>query len=1667
MSRTTSSPGTPAIQPSGEPERAEVTGAAMAGELLEAGAVLPSGTSGGGERAVPLTARAYRHPGLADRVVVRLVAEELGAAEDAAARFLGLEPDGEPVVVGVGLRRSLGFPEWVLVHHPRDGHHALALVPELDRAGRQAKSKPKAALDAYQRLATQLAGAVPHFLPTFLEQAGRVFLSVENTAYAAQLFTQARRAETEHGLPVDEDRLDAVFLEFALAGALPVKALSAYAKELAGRVPADEALRRVHRLCVRRTAAGLSPSAQMATELRRLARAAGRDADTEEQAYLADLLGLSATSGAPTGWWKTHRPALVALARREPAIRGTLLNMMPANGDDEMPALWLEVLEASGAAEGLVGGEEVPEPERPADGTAGWLDRFLGVWNPGWRSGTRLPGLYALVERMAVRLRAELAATGGAVRFKPDPDLLDLLLSLEVPAADPGDDALLSLESWAREEEGRDLLALAADPRFRPAFHRAADRFYDDTDGQRAVRRLTASPGGRTMLADWVGGVARRSVAAGLPQLPEAFRRLTWLPGEALALAAEEVAEAARADLAAELARTLRGGLLDELGWPAWDEAVAALVDPNNLNRIEVADAWPNLIVSGPSQARVIGPEGTVLTHDLRPAPDGTWGDPGFHHVDGELLVYWHTYGAGDELRGYWHSSAGTILTLEGTDNRWMLGADTITLPLPGGGRATGAGVLYPGDTAVPRRRRLIGDGTSFWTWDGDVEHWREHDPSGMVDGRLSMPGFLADALRSAPAGSTFHGGWVLPFEGEATPAGVPVGGLLGWRMVRLPDGSLRGEDLAGRAVTLRGGQDGPGRPSRAVTFPGDDRPRALVEDYREIKLVDPEGAVVTTAFTEREPGPFAEGTVLLPPPRYWHLMRARDLEGSLALRGIDRETAAALLKAATSLDSARDSARLANPAQPGQAPPPVRSAREELRELVRTLLPRLTHDALVSGVAGVVAFAAAQQATLDAASARLAGALAGEQAEQEPDGPDDQSLIEALNGLGVSGNFWSRRVLSRGVLRQLRTIGQEKQDPSGPIVRLHLDGPALAQSLLSWEPLLDRSAAIAYRAASAFEPEQAEALRRLLFELDELGLASAAEPASWRRLVAHLEHGWLDGARDKWSDSYWRGVLPLEKGAFIAFLEAVPEDDGCSFTALFHDPAGRFDVPHPYTVRSLGPVGEVRHAGWLGEFLGELAGRGPAPWRPEGAEEFARLTGVTATTARLVVAGLPYVDTYQRNFLPSDVRTALGLKAAEAAVAKDELHRLDDDVRREVVAALLPANPAALWTDGPDVAAAARVWNGRVGRRAAVPEWLLGEAIRAVRTGWEPGRALPALLDPASAPELSTDLRWRVKGDRVSPVDGAGTGFTESTLVSTVALAAWLAHRLPSGDAVRAALPAALAAVSDRLANPELLLDLGRYVDLPGFRKVAGAPTEVAEGWERYGAVIMATHDDQPAPGLRIALLDASGSDPYLPALRALTGDQGQPFPVETALRTARDPRFEALLADPGDPVAGERAADGTWWPQDPSRSVPALLSEAAERYGLGQDAATLYLALLAMPDPTDKNVTRWTGWKPARFKAARAELAATDLVVEAGRARAGRSLFLPGAWTDLKVPNLPLEQWKLPMFDLLGAEGAPLGVAVPIEPAADLYARAWQRVRDGDIPRFEELRVRRGRRR
>ncbi|GAA2709663.1 hypothetical protein GCM10010429_24380 [Micromonospora olivasterospora] len=300
-----------------------------AGSLLAAGAVLPTGTAGAADRAVPLTARTYRHPALDDRPVVRLVDAALGEGEDIAAGFLGLTPGAEPAVVGLGPRRPLAFPEWVLVHHPADGRHALAVVPELQKLAKQARSRPKAALDGHQAVADRFARTLPHLLPTFFERAARVFLAAGQDTYATQLFNRARKAEAQHGLPIDLNRLDEVYLRFASAKVVSATALAGYAKELSARLPAAEALDRFCRLALRAAAAGVVPSAQSASAVNRLVRAATRAAGRtgaaavadREPAYLTELLRLPVAAEAPAGWWKAHLPAVTALAGRDPAIR--------------------------------------------------------------------------------------------------------------------------------------------------------------------------------------------------------------------------------------------------------------------------------------------------------------------------------------------------------------------------------------------------------------------------------------------------------------------------------------------------------------------------------------------------------------------------------------------------------------------------------------------------------------------------------------------------------------------------------------------------------------------------------------------------------------------------------------------------------------------------------------------------------------------------------------------------------------------------------------------------------------------------------------------------------------------------------------------------------------------------------------------------------------------------------------------------------------------------------------------------------------------------------------------------------------------------------------------------------------------------------------------------
>lgn len=200
---------------------------------------------------------------------------------------------------------------------------------------------------------------------------------------------------------------------------------------------------------------------------------------------------------------------------------------------------------------------------------------------------------------------------------------------------------------------------------------------------------------------------------------------------------------------------------------------------------------------------------------------------------------------------------------------------------------------------------------------------------------------------------------------------------------------------------------------------------------------------------------------------------------------------------------------------------------------------------------------------------------------------------------------------------------------------------------------------------------------------------------------------------------------------------------------------------------------------------------------------------------------------------------------------------------------------------------------------------------------------------------------------------------------------------------------------------------------------------------------------DDELSRLLGLLSID---EDPY--------GGHREPLPIISLLRSAGFRKLrEAVLAESLEPGC---------WPQNPLHSAPEVVSAMQKKLKLSEDATVLYLQTLALPDPTTANIRKWNDWTAARYKKAAAELTAEGRFLEAKRARAGRSHFLPGEWLELKAPWLPIESWKLPLLVDLELEAGtltPLGGPLVLRPFEDLFEDAWERVRKGDEPRYEEV--------
>ncbi|MFF3500433.1 hypothetical protein [Streptomyces sp. NPDC003247] len=1694
--------------------------------LLDAGAVLPPGTTGR-EDADVLTVRTYTHPVLDDRQVVRLVAGTLGEAEDLALDFLGLVREPETPEVGQVRRETLGFPAWALVNDPANGHHALALVKDVERLARQAKSRPGTAKEGFEALGTRLGRAVPHFLPTFYEQAARVFLQHENTTYAAAFFGKAREAERVHALAVDEERQRAVFLEFAFAGALTVKALKEHVKALAARLSPADAWAQFRQLTVERCAAGMPPYASLPQDARGLIKAAGLDRVTEECSLVADLLASPAAVRAPASFWNTYRAALVVLAEQQPAVRARLLEIMPAGlgrstEDDEF---WLTLLAETradllltGDAGATAGGEDPAAGVDPAD----WLSRWALHRKHGSSVSDRSPSTLALVERMAPRLRARGRAVDlftGRWHAGADLDLLDLCVAQGVPLTPPAadQDVFLPLNRWLQDARPgrRDLTALAADPCHRRLLYTSVGTL----SGHRPEPKLLDGLAGHPVLADvlreWLDDAAGElTAAAGLPAARTALDRLRPFRTVAAQVSPAAVAKVAAHRAAPLLGRTLRAGIPDELGWPALEKALARLDAETRSGRddtLAVEEAWPALILSRRHKAIVVGPQEILLEHDLRlPAELDRWQRPVFRYTDGELLVMWRQ---GGKQFGYWSARPSEVFPLGGEQlPHWYGSSDAgePSIPLPGGGRATGGRALHAGDTVVPPGRPVLGDGTSYWRQgrEGRRRVWLEYDPATGTHGRASLPAFLRTGIREDTTLLQQHCA-VLPLQPglEHSPFGTD-GTVLG-RWVRREGTGTEARTTAGtpdgRTVSLPAGRGrNAGVPLGALRLPGAEPLVVALHRHIALYTADEEaGALEWGRVTPLERGgEFAAGTRLVPPVDFWHALRPRDEEASALLRALGDDRAEELLRAGAqalaeraALVAAAAEASGAAAAAAGtaagtsvagtsvagssavgvtatgtaDAEPAVPSADRMLKDAVSRCLPELTEPHLLAGVASLVravvrlaestaAFVAPPVERPQADRRRTEGMFG----DYRPENGDDQTLREAVGGFAHL-HGWAGSDARHTVLRQIRAVNHVLSGkpadgrplPAGARLTPAAGGwdsddftvPGMG---LMWPSVLDALRPLAYRAASSTVTEAHREALLLLFEAITEG-PLAAPGGALREIV-------LSEPLPKQERS---GQVLRRDGRTVVVLDCRNVDTRggrVHWLALDHDPAGVFGSVAHFTLERETAHPPVFAADALAAVTRLVRDKGAAPWQTEAPDALAAVTGggLGLVQAALLLAGKP-------GQLTDEVIAATGLKPRQKNLGDALLGSLPADDLAALTGALLPETPGDLWTRGPDTDAAGRVWRERLGGIVRLPEDLAGE----LSLAGLPTVSAEQVLNPGRTPWLSrtTVQRPDKDGDLVPDDPDALPGRYD--LTRGVAALAGLAYSLPYGHPLRTALPEGLAALRRRVADPGLLLDLDvtwaenggtTAAQLRGAYGLPAAGGAGADGLTRLGEalVLRPWYQDEEAVLVRPA---------------GLTGPDDAVFGLVEGLTGAgRGDGLRALRTVLGDDLARALAAGGgtegpAGYAQDPTVSVPELVSEVAVTHGLGEDAAALYLQLLALPDPTDRNCVRWTGWKPARAKKARAELAASALVVEAKRPRAGRTLFLPCGWYDFKAPALPVEVWKEGLYPVRDHS-----LAVPLVPVPELFTRAWDRVRAGDAPAYEELTTRatrKGRRR
>lgn len=1617
--------------------------------------------------------------------------------ENMIASLAGLLPSA-------GTHLSTTYADWAAAHDPGAAGAARDLVADMGSELARSWTKPGRFVDTMTARARRLP---PAHLPWFWDTVGHRLIGYGNRP-AARAYGAARTAEAKHGLSVDPAYGRANALLFASGGAMPAKEFGAHQRFLGATLEPVAAHAALDAFLMAWAGSSGDLPADLVRRVRASAKAAGYG-DEEVARLVAAVLSGTRKKSVPDALLTAAGPFLASHPPEDPVAAG-LVEVFPEGATDG--GAWLRLLIGCGATEAMEAGRVVPEGGLH-HWVGHFTHMYQYAPQSGGGVGRQpLPAeLLGLVGRLGPRLRAAGApVTLHTTRHHYqgfDADVLDAVLAAGVAVVDPGPETRMRF--WG-EKSRRDLTALAADPVFGP---RLEGRVHADllpgsfpARPRRPGSAVTLLPGNEGIaqkVADRVGKLLGTVGGGGMAGAEEAMAELETLLDRPTVTALGGIADAvAEAGAAGALRRSLAAGLPEELAWPELEAVYARFAEeegegeeqgegegsgavtgeavPGVTGVVGVTSTWPVLTVFGRDRAVAVGPDGERGSCRFTVPEDATLS--AVHYVGGSFLVSWSLATSphnGDTA--VWadrpdapfapDETGGLVPFCGSLDGAYGFQFETAD----GGGRHSGSRVLRPGSTeGIDRDELQLGDGARIWT--NTVygrRPWQVVDSvTGEPRGARPLPDFPGRAPNAAPGGS--EEGMALAVEAlqlaplPAPLTGSPLGsrdGLVGTRVLfrtghRDPaPGHFLVESVDGR--TARFTIDRPGQEPWGLWAPpeGTEEDVVLAESQTRtgVRAYAADGALLWELDGHRSPRhPWLpkdrkvtlSGGVALP-PAFWYLLRTRDAAGSRALRTVEPRTADALLTAALDETGVRDEAGGLH-------------GTEALRAAVARELPQVTEAVLVEAVVAVARRAARVEERRRALHRRVTLLAEAPPALPRRTAPDTE-LIPALSGLVTDGvsDPW-RRAPDEALPATLSALAADSACLAGTIgeeVR-RLSPPAPPHD---WSQLVGTVDAVAWRAAVAPTP----------------GPARAA-------LLAFLDT-WADGPFARAGSRWWVGVA--SGSAALDELRAggrpvasSPVRDGGSahwfVTAAAQDPAddptetataqGPFGAPAEKSAEQDQPARLVHverdDAARLRALVAAVDERGPVPLPESAAARFATLTGVRRPVARLALAGLT-------GGADREADRALLKKAPYKATPLTAewygrlLERLGATGRRAVLAAALPDDPAELWQPGGVEAAAERMagaWRELIGVRPAVHD----EAADAL----EGALGLPEVWARRLAGGYGADddgtveaTGWELAataysyGVEVRPVAPAGSeppyGTPVGLALREIASAlVWAWTDRPVGDPAVAGAPALYERLRAELDRPELLLEL------PGSR-LRDTTDRIAE---RFGpARLPVSLDRRKEEGSVATAYDsgplvvcAPGGISFLRPAAVAAPEAWRQVREVTDLADALD-RVAPLLAGGGLERMLHRSRSGAVqagaYEADPRHSCPELVERAAKELGVGADAAALYLQLATLAAPTDRNVRRWNGWSAKQHGQARAELLATGAVVEAKRARAGRTLFLPGNWTEIDAPHLPLERAKLATHVVCPLYGnrilAPFVRVLPTAPLHEMFAEAWER--------------------